>query len=244
MKKNSLLALTLTLGLGAAGSTQALVIDDFNGDTYTGTATAITSVVAAPAGNSSSGYTRTVDITSSGNFTDAAINTATTPGVYAHSQGAGVTGYSQVNFNLGGIDLTEGGTQNAFTVLLDSVDLNGFIGVIVDGVSASLSTTSIIVDNGGVVPSFADFLFSDFAGADLTNVSTVSLFIDGTGQEALDASIDLFSTTCSGLSASGGSGVNGTAGTCTPPPSVPEPGILFLMSGALLGMFGIRKFKA
>ncbi|MGZ8250538.1 MAG: VPEID-CTERM sorting domain-containing protein [Methylomagnum sp.] len=242
MKKLTLpLAVMATL---AAGSANALVIDDFNGDTYNGSAGVSLPVLSNdPAGNSSSGYARDVSITSTGDFTDIQIDTVTNPGVYAHSQGSGVFGTSVLNFDLGGaLDLTVGGTQNAFRLTLTATDLNGTFGVAINGGAfTSITTNAVLVASGLVLPAYADFLFSQISG-DETTATSVQIRIDGSSQSALDISIDTLGTACSGLGTSGGSGSvasGGNNGTCGTPPSVPEidaisgTGALTLMAGAL-----------
>lgn len=221
----------------ASGSANALVIDSFTGDYYSSSAP----LSGANAGFSTSGYLRTVDATSSAASTTIRINSGASLGVFSHSQDASVTGTSQINFSLGGIDLTDGGDQNAFRIGLNSIDLNGTIGVIVDGSSLSLSTNSILIANGLLLPSFADFLFSDFlVPVDFTNVSQLSLFIDGTAQAALDAEISIIGTACSGLNSSGGSG----SGTNCSPTTVAEPGTLALLGlGMAAGMMRLGRKK-
>ncbi|MGZ8243262.1 VPEID-CTERM sorting domain-containing protein [Methylomagnum sp.] len=243
MKKLTLpLAVMATL---AAGSANALVIDDFNGDTYDASAGVSLPVLSNdPAGNASGGYGRDVSITSSGDFTDVQIDTSTNPGVYAHSQGSGVTGTSILDFDLGGpVDLTVGGTQNAFRLTLAATDLNGIFGVAINGGAfTDITTNSVLFASGLVLPAYADFLFSQIAGNEATATS-VQIRINGLATTALDISIDTLGTACSGLGTSGGSGTvasGGNNGTCGEPPVVPEidaisgTGALTLMAGALV----------
>ena len=237
--KKIITGFTLSIAL-SAGSANAAMIDNFDGDIYSLTAAPLS---GDPAGNSSAGYARTITATTSGSDTAVSINTTTTPGVYAHSQGSGVTGYSQIDFALGGVDLTSG--ANAFSVTLASADLGGVFGVIADGATVSLTTADVLLTTGLTFPGVAEFLFSDFAGVDFTSVNTVSLFIDGTGTAALDMSIDSFGTTCSALNATGGAGKHGTTGNCsTGTSNVPEPAPLALLSMGLVAFgFGRRKFS-
>lgn len=234
--KKTLLTTALFLGTVSVASAAPIIIDNFNGSTFTSNAP----IAIAAAGTGSSGYTRTATATTSGPNTNIQINTSSNTGVYAHSQDSGVTGYSQINYNLGGIDLDE--EANAFRIQLNSIDLGGFFGVIVDSISYQLSSTAVIISNGGTLPSYADILFSSFSGVNWNSVNTVSLFVNGNSTPALDASLDNFGTVCSAATASGGVGTNPAAGNCTPPTTnVPEPAMLGLMGLGLAAMGATRR---
>jgi len=201
-------------------------------------------------GTSTSGFARTLTSTASGNFVDTAINSTTTPGKLSHSQGAGVFGSSLVTYALGGLNLSEGGMANAFRIQLDSVDLNGILGVVVNGTSTvTLNTTQILITNSFALPSYADFLFSGFSGVDFSSVTSVGFLIDGTNTAALDATVDNFGTVCSALEVpggikgvSGGAGANPAAGNCATVTHVPEPGSISLIGLALFGLGAARRY--
>jgi len=190
-------------------------IDDFNGDSF-GPITA--PLGSADAGVSSNGDPRTIDAQSSGANTSISINSGNSIGAFSHSQDSGVLGLSQVDYDLGGLDLTVAGTMNAFRVGLNSIDLGGFFGVIVDGVSIELSSSTVLLQNNNVMPSVADILFSDFFGVDFTSVNSLSLFVDGSTTQAFDVSFNMIGVVCSGLNSSGGSGAQGMNGNCITPP--------------------------
>ncbi|MCP3909167.1 MAG: PEP-CTERM sorting domain-containing protein [Oceanicoccus sp.] len=237
MKKQVLYGVIAGTLMLSAGSATAIVIDDFSGNAYSASAPS----TGDAAGISSSGFARTVDITTSAGDTTVKLNSGASLGAYSHSQDAGVTGTSQVTFDLGGLDVTEGSTQNAFRLGLISVDSNGIIGINVDGAASSLSTNSIIIANNYVLPSYADFLFSDFVGTvDFTNVNTFTISVDGSAQAALNTEISIVGTACSGLSSSGGSGSGTDSTDCEPTGNIPEPTTLVLMTLGLAGL-GYRR---
>jgi hypothetical protein len=171
--KKTILAVAMMLGSVAVANAAPIVIDDFNGTSYTGNAP----LIVDPAGTSSAGYTRTVTATTSGTDTNVQINTSTNSGVYAHSQSSGVSGTSRVGYLLGGLDLNEG--ANAFRFALTSADLQGIVGLTIDTVSVSFSTNDILIASGLAFPAYVDFLFSSFAGVNFDAVNSVSIFIDG-----------------------------------------------------------------
>jgi len=233
--KRTLLATALMLGSLSVANAAPIVIDDFSGSTFAGDAP----LSGAGAGTSSASYTRTVSATTSGTDTNVQLNTLTNPSVYAHSQSAGVTGTSSVNFSLGGLDLNDG--ANAFRFALTSADLNGIVGLTVDAVSVSFSTNSILIASGLAFPAYVDFLFSSFAGVNFDSVNNVSIFIDGSSQAALDVSVDNFGTVCSSATTSGGVGTAPAAGNCAPPTNVPEPAMLGLMGLGFAAMGASRR---
>ena len=243
MKRTAFLLTALAL---AASAHAGLVIDNFDGPTIA--VAGPPAVTDAAFGTSSGGFARTVTTTASGNFVDTAINSSTTPGRLSHSQGAGVTGSSAISFAMSDEDLTDGGLANAFRLQLFSVDLNGDLIVSVsDGVNSAsklLTTNAILIANGLALPSYADYVFGDFAGVDFTSVNSVTFTISGLRQDALDATVDNFETVCSNLTSSGGSGTNPGAGTSCTPNQTPEPASLALFGLAALGAAAARRRKA
>lgn len=232
MKK---ILLACVLGLAAAKA-QAVVIDEFDG---TGAIIAFAPLAPSAVGTSSSGFARVLSTNAVGAPLDLQIDTATNPGVYAHSQGTGVIGDSRIAYTLGGVDLTEAGAQNAIRIELANTDLNGIFGLEINGVAVTMSTTDALLASGLGFPAYGDFVFTDFAGVDFTNVNTLSLLIDGNAQPALDIVIDSIGTVCTDLSTTGGS-TPANVGTCVaappPPPPLPAPASLLLAIAGLLSL--------
>ena len=131
---------------------------------------------------------------------------------YFHSADAGVRGTSLAAWDgidgnglvvnptgLGGIDLTEGGTQDAFQLLIQQADLNSTLvfDVYTNGSNSSRYILNLVGGalNTDLVVPFADFVPNLGAGADFTNVGAITMLIDGTAVSSLDVIVDFLSTT-------------------------------------------------
>jgi uncharacterized repeat protein (TIGR01451 family)/fimbrial isopeptide formation D2 family protein len=132
---------------------------------------------------------------------------------YNHAQGATVFGASEIVWDgpdgdgmntdpigLGGIDLTGGNTQDAFSLTLNSADLgsNLILEVYTDGGNAS--SQAISLPGAVVAPTVLTIPYAGFTpmmgvGADFTNVGAITFRIDGTATNALDVVIDVLETT-------------------------------------------------
>ncbi len=152
---------------------------------------------------------------------DVRLNITSCPGVgdlqvlvtsYFHSADAGVRGTSLAAWDgtdgtglvvdpigLGGVDLTEGGTQDAFEVLLQQADLNSLLvfEVFTNGSNSSKFTLNLVggAFNSNLVIPYASFVPNLGSGADFTNVGAITMLIDGTLVSSLDVIVDFLGTT-------------------------------------------------
>ena len=126
---------------------------------------------------------------------------------------------------LGGIDITQGGTNNGISINVLFDDLPAGLDILVYTDSGNWSKYSISLP--GLIfstPQNYSILFSNFitqagSGANFSNVGAIELFINGSLFGGTDMQFDNFVTI------------------------VPEPSTLLLISGALLITLGIRKRK-
>lgn len=154
-----------------AGNAATVTIDSF----------LTTQIVAAPTGGGASdtatvsaseaiGGVRTITaagdgVITPGNNTTVFVNAGTA----SVSNSDSVTGTGLFEWNAGGFDLTDGGTNDTFVLQIASVDLNVSFTLEVDG----LSQTSAFNSTTGAV----SFGFGAFG--DLTSANDISLFVEG-----------------------------------------------------------------
>ena len=221
MKKN-ILAFAVMAGV-AAGSAQALVIDNFDDATP--------QIVSAPnPGDTVStanaiGGARTISNTKSGPL---GVTSAVLGGFFSQSASALTSGTSTITWDangagLGGVDLTDGLVGNWFAFDIQSIDqgqIDFILGVRdTNGNSDSYTLSAAAAGRQTVA-------FSNFAGVDFTQVDLVSLEVQGSA--AADLTLDLLQT---------------RGNRPLRPSSVPEPMTALLLGGGLLG-FGIRRRRA
>lgn len=130
--------------------------------------------------------------------------------------GRGTEGFAEFIWEAGGADLVDG-TNNAIFLDVSSADLSGITYTFdIDGISVAQEA-----NGAGTL----EFLFSDFAGVDLENVSALSLLISG--PESFDTTFD---------------SVRAGVSNATPSP-VPLPAAGFLLLGGMGALGGMRRLK-
>lgn len=154
-----------------AGSAATVTIDSF----------LTTQIVAAPAGGGVSdtatvpageaiGGERTITATGNGVITPGNNTTIfVNAGTASVSNSDSVTGTGLFEWDAGGFDLTDSGTNDTFVLQIASVDLNVSFTLTVDGAS---ETSAFNATTGAVAFSFGAF-------GDLTNATDISLLVEG-----------------------------------------------------------------
>lgn len=198
------LALTAVAGLGlmtASAAAAPITIDTFDGDAWVADAPffIIGSEAEVAAGSAIGGWR---DLLAESDSTDPlATEVRTSGGSLAYSNTAGSSGTGTVTWDgndgdastvdtsgLGGIDLTDGGTNDGFLIKLLSADANLSITLNVWDMAGNLSSLDVLFTTSLV--EYSAFLYLDgfVGGADLTNVGAIQLVLDG--PENIDAVID------------------------------------------------------
>ncbi|MGV6852311.1 MAG: prealbumin-like fold domain-containing protein [bacterium] len=131
--------------------------------------------------------------------------------IYSHAQNPGLSGDSTITWDadldplaldpvgLGGVDLTQAGTQDAIELRILFADLNATLNLNVFTDAANFSSTSLnfanTVNSTVVVIPYSSFTVSGGTGADFANVGAIQLSVDGTSVPGLDVQIELIQTT-------------------------------------------------
>jgi len=213
----ALLALLLIalLGLPTASRAQPILIDDFS------TNQAAQTLTFPPAGTSSSssvsgagilGGERDVEVDlTAGVIAGNTMSATVSSGFFSYSQDATISGMGKIQWDgtdgsptinptgLGGIDLTAGGTQDAFllSVFFDDLPVNIVIEVFTDAGNASsltLATPGLLFSATGFVLPYSAFTTTLGTGADFANVGAITLTL-GSSVTAPDVVLDFLQTT-------------------------------------------------
>jgi uncharacterized repeat protein (TIGR01451 family) len=208
-------ALAALLAAPAPGVAQAIIVDSFSTNQATQTLT------FPPAGTSSSssvsgagilGGERDIQVNlTAGVIAGNTMSASVSSGFFSYSQDATISGTGQIQWDgtdgsaavnptgLGGLDLTAGGSQDAFllNVTFDDLPVDVVIEVFTDAGNASSMTFTL----PGLVFASTNFVFpySSFtptlgAGADFANVGAITVTV-GSSTTAPDLVFDIFQTT-------------------------------------------------
>ncbi|MHC5112045.1 MAG: DUF4215 domain-containing protein, partial [Planctomycetota bacterium] len=202
--------------LASAAMVKGVVLDDFDTDHPLLTLNAVGDIGATQgsvvSGAGILGTERDIEIELVGGADGLGLSVLVTSGAFAHSQDVTVTGISRIVWDgvdgdastldptgLGGLDLTDGGTQNALQILLLSADLNATLtfDVFTDADNVSSLTVTLLSGavNELVVLKYGEFVASVGAGADFTNVGAIRITVNGSETSALDVNADILETT-------------------------------------------------
>jgi uncharacterized repeat protein (TIGR01451 family) len=208
-------ALLAALIAPAPTMAQSIIIDDFSTNQAALTLTyppAGTSASSSASGSGILGGERDMQINLTGGViagnTESAVVSS---GFFSYSQDATIAGNSLLQWDgtdgsatlnptgLGGVDLTAGGTQDAFllNVFFDDLPVNSVITVYSDAGNASsftLALPGLLFSSTNFAIPYSSFATTLGTGADFTNVGAITLSV-GSTTTAPDLVIDFFQTT-------------------------------------------------
>ena len=215
--------LSVVMMLLAVGQAQALIIDPFDDSM---------SFFQKPQGSSTQsasdasilGGERNVQATVTSNTGTERLNIDVVGSQFSHSQGSNAFGTSLLQWdgidgsitNNKGLtaDFTDGGVSDKLLLVLVSADHAANLSyTLYDSLNNSASVGLPIVPTNTPVNYYTPL--ANFTGIDLSQVTAMELFIDGSNIPALDVTIDLIGTT-----------------------AAPEPGSMLLLGTGLLGVLG------
>ena len=189
------------------GSAQALTIDDFSTTLLLSDPGTDSGSVTAPVSSIIGGEREAdIDRLTGSDSASLAFNSGGT-GTMSIANGTGGTSASLVIYDgvgsgggaagLGGVDLTVGGTQDAFDLRIIANDFAAAVSIsVVSGGDTSFLT--VLSPGGNPGPSSVPMLFeyASFAGvADFTSVDAIFLNVDTSLNNATDIELDFFGTT-------------------------------------------------
>lgn len=217
-------------------SASTIVLGDFNVEQYVEArprqGQVSSSEVYSPAASQVGGY-RYMSATNS-NGRSGGTSLLSSDGYLDFSNAARTSGTGTLlwdglgSVGLGGVDLTDRGTNNALFLDVVFADANLTLSFSVTDTHGATSTLTQTVSQTLVDPTSMAFLFDDFTGsADFTSLNSISLILSGTTQ-GLDATIDTVYA----------------ASTLSPLPAVPVPAAGWLMLGGLMALGTLKRRKA
>ncbi len=142
-----------------------------------------------------------------------AYSNVATSSYLTHGQGAGTLGSTLLTYDgndssnslnptgLNGKDLTNGGTDDRFQVLVPTSDQGAVLKITVWTNASSCSSQTITISTAVTNPTTLNFVYTGFttgtgctSAATFSNAGAIQLLIDGRSTTALDMTIDLITT--------------------------------------------------
>lgn len=178
-----LLAISAVALTPVAASGATISIDDFStshGPESAAPGTTSASTQTMPGGAiADRTLTATADMGSAGNTTG--LITGPTVNLLGVSNDFLSQGSVTVSYDLAGMDLTDGGTNDTILIGTNSIDLSG-------GALFSVAVDGVVSSAGVLAADILNYSFASFIGADFSNVSTLSFTVDSNGTDDVDAS--------------------------------------------------------